>query len=371
MIRILHVIGRMNRGGAETMIMNLYRNIDRTKVQFDFVEHYDERAVFDDEIESLGGKIFRCPRYVIINHYEYQKWWNSFFKDHSEEFAVIHGHIGSSASIYLSIAKKFGLFTIAHSHSARGIISFRDLVYKIISYNTRYIADYFFGCSELAGVSRYGIRTVNGKYFSVLNNAINTSDYKFDNNVRTKMRSELSVEKDDFVIGHVGRFDKAKNQQFLVHIFKSLQQYCSNSKLVLVGTGEDVSQIENLVEELGLKEKVIFTGVRSDVNELLQAFDVFVFPSLYEGLPVTLVEAQAAGLPCVISDTITNEVSLTNLVNYKSLNDSYDSWADAVLNCIDIERKDMSEEIISAGYDIKTTARWLTDFYFGITKNYN
>ena len=160
-IRVLHVIGIMNRGGAETMIMNLYRQIDREKVQFDFVEHSIEAAAYDEEIQRLGGRIFRCPHYTGKNHLAYVKWWNGFFEKHTGEYRIVHGHIGSTAAIYLSIAKKHGLFTVAHSHNSNGPLNPRELLYRILSYRTRFVADFFFACSKQAGEDRFGKRVTN------------------------------------------------------------------------------------------------------------------------------------------------------------------------------------------------------------------
>lgn len=366
-IRILQVIGIMNRGGAETLIMNLYRNIDRTRVQFDFVVHTGADGMFDAEIIELGGTIYHCPKYVITNHFYYKRWWNNFLKEHSKDYVAVHGHIGSTASIYLSIAKKYGLYTIAHSHSAGKIISVKDIVYKVMSYNTRNVADYFFGCSELAGIKRYGIKVVaNPKKFSVLNNAIEVNRFVFDKETRSKIRRELSIDDNQLVIGHIGRFDKAKNQTFLVSIFNEFQKNDKNAKLILVGTGENIEFIRTQISDLGIDNNVILTGVRSDAYDLLQAFDLFVFPSIYEGLPVTVIEAQAAGLKCLLSDTITNEVDITGLVEYMSLNSPAIEWAKKILDMIPYDRNDTSEKIKKAGYDIMTTAQQLTDFYLKI-----
>ena len=366
-VRVLQVIGIMNRGGAETMIMNLYRSIDKTKVQFDFVVHTNDKGMFDDEIEELGGTIYHCPRYVIKNHFEYKSWWNNFLKKHSREYVAIHGHIGSTASIYLSIAKKYRLYAIAHSHSAGRVIGLKDIIYKVMSYSTRNIADYFFGCSELAGIKRYGKRVANNpNIFSVLNNAINVDNYTYNNEIRRKIREELLINEDQLVIGHIGRFDKAKNQAYLVNIFEKLHKIDENAKLVLVGTGENVEAIKKQIRELNLESSVILTGVRSDVCELLQASDVFVFPSIYEGLPVTVIEAQASGLKCLLSDTISKEVDITGLVEYMSLNKSASEWAEKILSMLPYDRVDTSSKIVQSGYDIKATAKELTEFYLNI-----
>lgn len=364
-IRILHVIGQMNRGGAESMIMNIYRKIDRTKVQFDFVVHTDAICEFDNEIKSLGGKIYNCPRFKGTNIVSYVKFWNEFFKEY-KEYKIIHGHIGSSASIYLKIAKKNGLFTIAHSHSDGFDTGIKGTMYRVFSYPTRFVADYFFACSQKAGISRYGNRVVNNKStFSILKNAIDVNQYTFSEEIREKKRKELGLI-DKFVIGHVGRFDKAKNQEYLVEIFKVISQRNKDAVLLLIGYGKLKSYLIEKVKNYGLEERVIFTGVRSDVNELLQAMDVFVFPSIYEGLPVTVIEAQAAGLPCLISDTITDEVCITPLVNKLSINQNPKIWTKNINLFQGHKHEDFSENIKKIGYDVNTSALFLQNFYLDV-----
>ena len=368
-IRVLQVIGIMNRGGAEAMIMNLYRNVDRKRVQFDFVEHCQEAAAFDDEILSLGGKIYRCPRYTGKNHLAYVKWWKAFLDKHAGEYRIVHGHIGSTASIYLGIAKHYGLFTIAHSHGANGSLSLKTISYRAISFWTRYIADFFFACSDQAGRDRYGIRVVKRKErYQVLNNAIDTQRFAFDLSTRAGIRKAFGYA-DELVIGHVGRFDAAKNQSFLLDVFSEIVKREPNAKLLLVGDGPLRKQIEDKATVLGLSDRVIFTGVRSDVADLLQAMDILVFPSKNEGLPVTLVEAQTAGLPCVISDSIPKDAVITkNLVTTLSLQDSPAKWAEHVLSRNQEVRSDHSEEVKAAGFDIHETAKWLEEFYLDKAK---
>lgn len=369
-IRILQVIGIMNRGGAETMIMNLYRNIDRTKVQFDFVVHTNEVGSFDEEIKALGGRIYHCPRYVIKNHIGYKKWWKKFLSEHSQDYIAVHGHIGSTASIYLSISNSCGLYTIAHSHSASGISTLKDVVYKLLSYNTRNVAKCFFACSQLAGIKRYGRRIVrNNKIFFVLNNAIDTEKYICNDCIKNKKDKELCIDESQTVLGHVGRFDNAKNQIFLVNIFNELQNYNENSKLILVGNGKNFELVKEKVKFLDLENKVIMTGVRDDVNEILQTFDMFVFPSIYEGLPVSVIEAQASGLKCLLSDTVTKEVDITGNVEFMSLEKSPKEWAEKIVSMLPYERKNTQQKIIDAGYDIKSTSEWLTDFYIKLAEN--
>lgn len=361
-IRILHVIGQMNRGGAESMIMNIYRKIDREKIQFDFVVHTNSICDFDEEIKSLGGNIYSCPRFKGSNIINYVKFWNDFFKKH-KEYKIIHGHIGSSAAIYLKIAKKYGLFTIAHSHSAGFGEGIKGTMYRIFSYPTRFIADYFFACSENAGIIRYGKKVVDNKSkFSVLNNAIDIDEYAFSESIREKKARELNLE-NKFVIGHVGRFDKAKNQEYLIEVFKIIAQKDKDAVLLLVGDGELKSYIVEKVKNYNLEDRVIFTGVRSDVNELMQVMDVFAFPSIYEGLPVTLIEAQAAGLPCIISDSITDEVCITNLVEKLHISElNIKFWCNEILNQKYYKRENINI-LKNSNYNINLMISNLQKFY--------
>ena len=363
-IRILHVIGIMNRGGAETMIMNLYRHINRSKVQFDFVENSSEPAIFDEEIMGLGGRIYRCPHYTGKNHFTYVKWWNDFFKEHAREYSIIHGHLGSTAVIYLTIAKKYGLYAIAHSHSSGTDYSLKSFLYQIMSYNTRNIADYFFACSDAAGKDRYGCKIVSGNRYSVINNAIDLDAFSFDQSVRESARQEFSFKPDQLVIGHIGRYTREKNQAFVIEIFNKLKKQVKNARLLMVGDGPLHTQMMQLAANTEEKSSIIFTGVRADVNRLLQAMDVFVFPSLYEGLPVTMVEAQAAGLPCLISDKVPKECVLTaGLVEVMPLSAVPDKWADKILAMRTISRTDRRKEIAAHGFDITTEAVKLQEFY--------
>lgn len=367
-IRVLQVIGSMNRGGAEAMLMNYYRSIDRTKVQFDFVENSFGRAAYDDEIESLGGKIFNCPHFNGKNYFQYRKWWRQFFVDHSGEYPIVHGHIGSCASIYLREAKKAGAFAVAHSHSSGTDYSLGSYLYKIASYNTRNIADYFFACSRAAGMDRYGKKVVNGHYYRNINNAINTVVYKNSVTDRKSVRQQLGFE-NEMVVGHVGRFSEVKNHRFLIEIFMAVLRKKTNAKLLLVGGGEIETEIKNLVQQKGICDRVVFTGIRPDVNRVMQAMDVFVFPSLFEGLPVTLVEAQTAGLPCVISDRIPSDsILIEELVDVMSLSESPEKWADRILERANEPHRDTQEQIKAKGFDIEENAKWLEGFYLEHSK---
>ena len=363
-IRILHVFGKLNRGGAETFIMNVYRNIDRSKIQFDFMAHTADKCAYDDEIEELGGKIYRVPAYKVTNDLKYKSEWQKFFKN-NKEHKIIHGHMTSTAAIYLKIAKKNGLTAVSHIHSTSSGKGLAAAVKDIMQKPLKNIANCLFACSEAAGVYCYGTKVD----FHVIKNAIDTKKFVYDTKMRKKIRTELRIE-GKFVIGHIGRFTEAKNHSFILEIFKKIYENNNNAVLLLVGDGELRGDIEKKVDEMGLKDDVIFTGIRSDIPELLCAMDVFLFPSLWEGLPVTLVEAQASGVRCVVSDVITKETALTDLIEYISLEKSAAHWADKILVYNNgYERRNMQEEIKLAGFDIKELSSWLENFYLGAENN--
>lgn len=366
-IRILHVIGSMNRGGAETMIMNLYRNIDRESVQFDFVQNEGAPAAFDEEIQTLGGRIYHCPRYRGTNHFCYSKWWKQFFAAHPNEYIIVHGHIGSTAAIYLSIAKQYGAFAIAHSHSAgKG-----NLLYRMISFPTRYIADYFFACSKDAGVSRYGkVVGTDRNRCQVLNNAIETQKFLYSPVVQKNMRKKLHIPDSAVVVGHVGRFVEAKNHLFLIEVFEQVQKKRKDSVLLLIGDGELREQIETVVAEKQLTESVLMTGVQPNVWDYYQAMDVFVFPSIYEGLPVSMVEAQTAGLPCLVSANVPLDSKMTDVVDFISLEQGAAVWAEHILRRSEEGRYDTLSEVQKAGFDVSFTAQWLEDFYMKVVTSH-
>ena len=357
MIRVLQVVTHMNRGGLETMIMNYYRNIDREKVQFDFLVHRQNSAAYDNEILSMGGKIYRLP---VLNPFGlgYRRELKNFFDNHPE-YRIVHVHQDCMSSIILKEAKKHGVKTrIAHSHTTsqdKNIRYILKLFYKqfIPKYATELMA-----CSEAAGKWMFG-----KAYFHVINNAIDTKLYMFDKKKQLKLRKSLKIAENEIVIGHVGRFSLPKNHKFLIEVFKEISNTVP-AKLVLVGGGPLQDNVKNMVDEFGIKEKVLFMGVRSDIPDLLQVMDVFVFPSHYEGLPVTMVEAQAAGWPCVISNKVPNECIITEgLVTIKELSDSARDWATHIIEESKIQKRDTQEEIKQHGFDIAENAKWLEKFY--------
>lgn len=359
------VVHEMNRGGIENFIMNLYRTIDRNQILFDFVAHTNNQGAFDEEIEALGGTIYHCPDYRIVNHFEYSKWWKNFFKEH-KEYKIVHSHLDSSANIHLRIAKKFGLATIAHSHSSSEGFGIRAIVKSVLKIGFCNCCDYKFACSTEAAKWLYGADFKEDDHSKIINNGIESKKFVFDTVVRNQIRENLGISADTYVIGHVGRMDTNKNQAFLIDVLKVLIDSKKDYKLVCVGDGVELENNKQKAKDLNLEDKIIFTGIKSNINEYLQAFDVFVMPSIYEGLPVSTIEAQATGLKCIISDAVSKECDVTSNVEFVSLQESANDWAKKIDSILPYDRENTSSKIISAGYDIEATSNWLTDFYIAL-----
>lgn len=366
-IRVLQVVARMNMAGTETMLMNFYRNIDREKVQFDFAVCTEEHCDYEDEILSMGGRIIRYPQYRGKNHFSYRKWWSEFFRN-NREYKIVHGHIGSTAAIYLSIAKKHGCYTIAHSHGTLEPISLRSIVWRMYSYPTRYVADYFFGCSMAALETRYGARIAHNKEVSkVLNNAIDASKFVYDPSVREEVRRELSISPNEWLLGTVGRLSAPKNPKMTLSIIEELKNRGEVFRFLWVGEGELRSMIEEEISRRKLSDTVIMLGLRNDIPRILQAMDVFIFPSIWEGLGIVAVEAQAAGLLTLCSDQIPQEAKVTNMCRYVPVGDTA-QWVDAIVNSRGYERTNTLDSLVAGGYDIHAAADWLQSFY--LNKHY-
>ena len=357
---VLQVVTHMNRGGLETMLMNYYRSIDREQLQFDFLTHRPYEGDYGDEIKRMGGKLYHLP---VLNPFSgsYKRTLRRFFLEHPE-YQIVHVHQDCLSGVILKIAKECGIqVRIAHSHTANQA---RDLKYPIKLFCRRSIPRYatrLMACGKDAGNWMF-----RGADFQVLNNAIDTRQYIYDPAKRETMRTQLEIGQDELVLGHVGNFTPTKNNLFLVDIFHQVKRLFPHTRLILVGddVGEIANQTREKVKSLGLEDSVIFTGIRSDVPDLLQAMDVFVFPSNYEGLPMTMVEAQASGLPCLISDKVPIECKMTALVQQISLAEGAEVWAKkAIAAAKETVREDTSAQIKAAGFDIAENAKWLQSFY--------
>lgn len=363
-IRVLHVLGTTNLGGAESRIMELYRNMDRKKVQFDFLVHTDKEGHYSAEIRELGGKIYSVPRFNVKNYHAYRNALVRFFAEHND-YAAIHGHMTSTAAIYLPIAKKAGIpMTIAHARSAGVDKGVKGLVTKIIRLPLKKRADYLLTCSKEAGVAVYGEKAVRQGKVWTIPNAIDTERFRFNSSVREKMLQELGLA-NKFVIGHVGRFGFMKNHAYLIEIFYELCKLHDDVALVLIGKGELEQEIRQKVQDFGIAEKVYFLGTRSNVEDYYQAFDYFVFPSVFEGLPGSVAEAQAAGLHCLVSDKVTREAALTDLAVYRSIDEPPIEWAKEIQkNAKDaMIRRDTRQDIMGKGFDVRMQAKQMAEFY--------
>lgn len=360
-IRVLCVFSTLNRGGAETMCMNLYRHIDRNKVQFDFVKHTEAVGDYEEEIGVLGGRIYAAPRLKYYNLLPYLQWWKKHLIDHPEH-QIIHGHFYTIAAFYLQVARNLGRVTIAHAHCCepyeKGLkASLRRYILKQVEKN----ADYCFACSKAAGKWLFPNRK-----FRVLPNAVDSEEYRYSFESREKVRAELGLDQHQLVIGTVGGIYERKNPVAICKIFKRIYDHNSSSRLLWVGNGPMLGLVQELLTKERLIEYVIFTGVRNDVSRLLQAMDAFILPSRFEGLPVVLIEAQAAGLHCYCSDAITEEVNICNLCTFLP-NNRYDKWAEGILSA-DLNKYNTSDAIVKAGYDIRCTSKRLEKFYRRITE---
>ena len=361
-IRVLHIVVDMNMGGIETMLINYHRKINRKIIQFDYLVHRQERAAYDDEIEKLGGKIYCLPKLNPLS-LKYRQQLSKFFKSHTE-YQIVHSHINCLSAIPLKYAKKHNVPNrISHSHANTKMkFTIKDII-KIYYRNklTKYTTKQF-ACSKEAGTWLYKDST-----YSIFPNAIDAKRFIYNPKERNKIRTQLKI-KNELVIGNVSSFYYIKNHSFLIDIFNEIINKGIDSKLLLIGDGQDKNHIKNKVRELNLTDKVMFLGQRSDVNNILQAFDVFLLPSLYEGLGIACIEAQAAGLPCIISDSITKDCIITDKVYRCSLKKPASYWAQMIIDKSNVTRNNYYSLICKAGYDIVSCARDCERFYTELIK---
>ncbi len=364
-IRILHVLGTLNLGGAESRIIDLYRNMDRDRVQFDFLVHSSpdktgkksptsdelmavrEPDYFDNFVKKMGGRIYAVPKFTGTNLVDYKAALKQFFNEHQGEWKVVQGHMTSTAAIYLPIAKKAGNpIVIAHARSAGVDSGVKGLATRIIRspLQKEGITDYNFACSKEAGISVFGNNLMNAGSVRIVPNAIDLKRFAYNEEVRNRIREELGVS-NAIVIGHVGSFRYAKNHEFLLNVFAQLCRFLDNDdlnqysmihgmrvRLLMLGTGTLFEDTKKLADKLHIYDRCIFAGNKSNASEYYQAMDYFCFPSRYEGLPGSVIEAQAAGLQCLISDTITSDVNVTELVSMRSINSEPRDWARKILD---------------------------------------
>lgn len=357
-VRILQIVPNMQMGGLENFIMNIYRNIDKENIQFDFLVHYKEPKIFDDEIEKMGGRIYRFSLRNDNNIFKYIWKLNKFYK--MNNYKIIHCHMSSIGFVNFIIAKKNGIkIRIAHSHNNSTDNTLKGKLKRIMILPYKYVSTVNFACSESAGNFLYG-----KKKFEVIPNAIDIKKFAYNVEQRRKYRDMLNFSDDTFVVGHIGRFNIQKNHNFIIEIFEEIVKKVSNAKLVLIGEGELKQEIENLVKSKGLVENVLFLGNRKDVNNFYQAFDCFLFPSLFEGLGITLIEAQIAGLKCYTSkNVVAKETAITENIYYLDLGGEANEWAEKIINEREYIRMDFSKKAYDAGFEIKQLANKLEKKY--------
>lgn len=354
-IRVAHVVGKMVGGGVEQVVMNYYRHIDRSRVQFDFLVDADSTLVPKDEIESLGGRAFVIPPYQhLIAH---QRHLVKLFRE--QGWPIVHSHINALSVFPLRAAKKAGVpVRIAHSHSTAGKGEHtKNAVKAMLKRFSNVYPTHRFACSRYAGEWLFG----EGVDFEVVYNAVDLQHFSFSAETRAHTRADLGLTDSQFVVGHVGRFTPQKNHQFLIDVFAEVASRHYDAMLLLVGAGETKELVENLAVKRGISDRVRFLGQRSDVCNLYQAFDAFVLPSLYEGLCLVGIEAQRSGLPCFLSDAITREVNVTGEVNFLPIDNPKD-WANALDEVYPSRRMAVSDKDFD-DYDIGHAAQKLTARY--------
>lgn len=358
MIRVLEVVNDMHRAGLETMLMNYYRHINRTKIQFDFLTHRPYDSDYDQEIKLLGGKIYHAPRLYPQNYPAYFKYMKEFFEDHPE-YKIVHSHIDAMSYLPLKAAKKAGVpIRIAHSHNTSIDKDFKFPLKVYFKHQIPKVTNYYAACGQAAGKFLFP-----GKDFKFIPNAIEPDKFLFNEQTRKEYRTKLGFTDKNFVIGHVGRLSYQKNHKFLIKIFDEVHKKEPNARLVLVGVGEKEKTIRKQVRELHLNKYVQFLGNRSDVANLYQAFDVFVMPSLFEGIPVVGIEAQFSGLPIVFSDKVPKEVAFTKQCKFLSLNTPISIWCKNILNT-NLTKKRRENNLLNSIYNVNNAKNILENYYF-------
>lgn len=355
-IRILQIVPNMQAGGLETFIMNVYRNIDKSKVQFDFLVHYTEEKFYDKEIEKLGGKIYRFSLRNDNNIFKYIKELNDFFSKH-KEYKIIHCHMASIGALIFAIAKKNGIkYRIAHSHNTNTEKNLKGIIKSILIKPYKYFSSYNFACSNDAGNFLF-----KNKKFEILYNGIYTEKFAYNEEKRIEIRKKLGIS-DELVIGHVGRMCEQKNHLYLLDIFYHYNKVNPKSKLLLIGTGELEDRIKEKVTQLNIEKNVLMIGNKDNVNDYYNAMDCFILPSKFEGLGIVAIEAQSSGLLCLISDNIPIEADVVpELVTRLSIKQKPSNWIKNINRSKD--RIKFNEVVKNSNYDINKVVDKLTEIY--------
>lgn len=362
-ISILMVLGNTEMGGAQMFILNLMRNLDRERYQVDLAVNAEAKdGGIGDELRALDCQIYLLPYFKVYNYISFVRRWKRFLSEH--QYDIVHGHATNSASVYLKIAKEAGCVTIAHSHSAgyRGGYM-EQLVKRYFAHRVGLVADYWFACSGKAAERLYGREFRSYERYYSIPNAINAELYCYDDQKAKAVRRQMGVADNELLCGHVGSFTAPKNHGSLLDIFAEVLKHRPDARLVCCGAGELMAQVREKAAALGIMDKMILTGNVMDVNDYLMAMDVMVFPSLFEGFPISVIEAEAAGLPVVMSDVITKEVDLTDLVHRHALSDSADIWAKTICSIKTGQRTEYNKVIADSKYNMQTCVQLITSLY--------
>ena len=366
-VKVLYFVDRMLRGGIQSLVIDWVSRFDKNKIHVDFLLLDDGKEYeLEQTLKDLGCTVYKLKGIWVktsIDFIKYKYAVKNFFKEH-HDYKVVHMHSSSKNYMILKYAKKYGIpIRIAHSHN----IDFqtKNPLKKLIGNLfkkplIKYATDYF-ACSKIAGEWLFGKDIVESDKFKVIHNAIDYDKFKYDEKARNKIRKDLNIRESDVVIGHVGRFVNQKNHDFLINVFNKCYEQNNNYKLLLVGTGELEEYIKEKVKILGIENNVIFAGFQSNVNEYMQAMDIFAFPSLFEGLGLVLVEAQASGLPCIATaNTIPDEVKINS--NFYFVNLNVNEWVQTIQN-IKLARVKSKKLVKDAGYFIEDIVLELTTQY--------
>lgn len=358
-IRVLQVIGSMNQGGAENFLMNLYREIDKTKIQFDFL--VNRRGIFDNEIKKLGGNVYHINSLQKSGQIRYTKELRKFFRGHN--YKIIHSHINKVSGLILECAKKEGIpVRIAHSHNNNSSDNLIVNTYKAYLGQKIHInATTLLACSHDAAIHMFG---KYGENAIILNNAIDLDRFKYSNVKRNEIRKKYKINEETILIGCIARFSKQKNHIFLIDIFNEYAKNNTNTKLILVGEGPLEQAVKEKIKAHNLQDKVIFAGTTFETEKYYSAFDCFILPSLFEGLGIVLIEAQISGLNCLTSkDVVPPEAKISDRLEYIDLNEEPKVWANHIS-----KSKNRANSNIGSEYDIKKTAKKLEMLYIKSVK---
>lgn len=365
-VHVLLVLDYINsNSGVSSVVMNYYNHINKAKVQMDFLLYEEPEKTTLDYLQEKGSKVYSFGHPVKTGLGEYRKLIKSFFKEHEGEYQIVHLHIPNAAFVVLKYAKKYGIVTrILHSHNTRGA---DEMVKKVRNYMlNRYgisYATHYFACSKLSGEYLYGKKQTDK--ITVINNATQLDKFRYSSQTRKKIRESLAISDEQLVLGHVGRFSKQKNHEFLIEIAKKLKEKQVDFKLLLLGGGELQESMKEQVRLYNLEEQVVFAGVVTNPNEYMDAMDLFLLPSNYEGLPCVCIEAQANGLPCMISANVTREAAISNFVSFYEISD-VDIWVKEILEKYNHNQAELHRGEVPAGleaYDIVVQAKKLEEKY--------